>query len=401
MARKPSFLLNGKCAFIVTSHSTYRVYLSPVSLWLFCVRSFGFGFVFLKLKLDYRSSERVLEKKERIQSTAVQESRASWTPSISQSSPRNQVQPEPRHQVQPEKTKRLLAQTSPALEPLPLAFCQLPIVSDLIICPKDDGGVDIALSLNVSTCFVLSLGRHRRAKRKHQSQGTCFREVSSLPRFQTTGNGSRKSPQALLTATSMKANFFLVSKCSMHHAVLLATRKFDQSAWRMAYNKLFLCSLDRGKLWEKSKGLALPRLEQQGTRQWSLNDIPKQKKSESSNEKHTHRSRFSPTMPRTSFPGHNCASGLFCAVCVCVRSGSWPDSTFFFCKTKEKLREVRGRATEREGEREKESLCSEHGMHKVRVAEEPLWGSLPYEGDAEFAEYFSDAVRILTSSADL
>ena len=39
-------------------------------------------------------------------------------------------------------------------------------------------------------------------------------------------------------------------------------------------------------------------------------------------------------------------------------------------------------------------------MHKVRVAEEPWWASLPYEGDAEFAEYFSDAVRMLTSSAD-
>ena len=42
-------------------------------------------------------------------------------------------------QVQPEKNKSLLAQTSPALQPLPLAFSQLPIVSDLIICPKGDG----------------------------------------------------------------------------------------------------------------------------------------------------------------------------------------------------------------------------------------------------------------------
>ena len=91
-----------------------------------------------------------------------------------------------------------------------------------------------------------------------------------------------------LLGTSMKANFFFGRKCSMHQTVLLGTRKFDQSAWRMANNQRFLSSLDRGKLWEKSKGLALPRLEQQGTPQWSLNDIPKQKKNESSNEKHTH-----------------------------------------------------------------------------------------------------------------
>ena len=38
--------------------------------------------------------------------------------------------------------------------------------------------------------------------------------------------------------------------------------------------------------------------------------VPKQKKNESSNEKHIHRSRFQPAMPRTSFPGHNCANGL-------------------------------------------------------------------------------------------
>ena len=81
----------------------------------------------------------------------------------------------------------------------------------------------------------------------------------------------------------------------------------------MANNQRFLSSLvlDHGKLWEKSKGLALPRLEQRGTPQWSLNDIPKQKNNESSNEKHTHRNRFSLTMPRTSFPGQNCANGLF------------------------------------------------------------------------------------------
>ena len=38
--------------------------------------------------------------------------------------------------------------------------------------------------------------------------------------------------------------------------------------------------------------------------------VPKLKKNESLNEKHIHRSRFQPAMPRTSFPGHNCAKGL-------------------------------------------------------------------------------------------
>ena len=38
--------------------------------------------------------------------------------------------------------------------------------------------------------------------------------------------------------------------------------------------------------------------------------VPKQKKNENSNEKHIHRSRFQPAMPRTSFPGHYSANGL-------------------------------------------------------------------------------------------
>ena len=42
----------------------------------------------------------------------------------------------------------------------------------------------------------------------------------------------------------------------------------------------------------------------------SAKKVPKQKKNESSNEKHINRSRFQPAMPRTSFPGHNCANGL-------------------------------------------------------------------------------------------
>ena len=75
------------------------------------------------------------------------------------------------------------------------------------ICHKDDGGgKHRAFSQCVTTCFVLSLGRHRRA------------EVSSLPRLQTTGSGSRKSRHKLL-GTSMKAKFFLGRKCLMHQTV--------------------------------------------------------------------------------------------------------------------------------------------------------------------------------------
>ena len=74
----------------------------------------------------------------------------------------------------------------------------------------------------------------------------------------------------------------------MHTTVLLGTRKCHQSAWRMASNQRFLSSLDHENPWEKSEGLALSRLKKRGTQQWSLNDIPKQKKNESSNEKHPH-----------------------------------------------------------------------------------------------------------------
>ena len=44
--------------------------------------------------------------------------------------------------------------------------------------------------------------------------------------------------------------------------------------------------------------------------QCKLEIAVKQKKNESSNEKHIHRSRFQPAMPQTSFLGHNCANGL-------------------------------------------------------------------------------------------
>ena len=106
------------------------------------MRSFGFGFGFLKLKLDYCSSERVLEKKK--EDTVDCRSRkpsflnATYLSIIT--SHTHCVYKSGALRCNLKKKKSLLAQTSPALEPLPLAFCQLPMVSDLIICPKDDGG---------------------------------------------------------------------------------------------------------------------------------------------------------------------------------------------------------------------------------------------------------------------
>ena len=238
-ARKPSFL-NDKRPYIVTSHSTHRV--SPVSLWQ--VRSFELGFGFLKLKLEHRLSERVLEKKTRTKSIAVQESRASWTPSISQSSPGIHTACTPPVLFQDPSAickKRLVALTSLALQPFPLAFCQLLKVSGVIIwpkLPKTTAGANITLSLNASTCFVTEYSHlgDMRAKRKHRWHCTCFREVSSLSRFQRTGGW--KSPRHRLLGTSMTANIFLREDVlPMHTTVLLGTRKFFQSAWRMASKK--------------------------------------------------------------------------------------------------------------------------------------------------------------------
>ena len=67
--------------------------------------------------------------------------------------------------------KSLLAQTLPALQPLPLAFCQLPIVSDFNICPKDDGGGQTSRFLSMRLCASYShLGDIGR--RKENTDGT-------------------------------------------------------------------------------------------------------------------------------------------------------------------------------------------------------------------------------------
>ena len=165
-ARKPSFL-NGKRPYIVTSHSTHRV--SPVSLWQ--VRLFEFGFGFLKLNLEHRLSERVLEKKMRTQSTAVQESRAFWTPSISQSSPgiHTALRVHPRcsskcnlKEKPPGTNFACVATSSPWFLPGSKSEWRHQIWPKL---PKTTAGANITLSLNASTCFVLSLGRQAGEKK--------------------------------------------------------------------------------------------------------------------------------------------------------------------------------------------------------------------------------------------
>ena len=125
---------------------------------------------------------------------------------------------------------RVLAQTSPALEPLPLAFCQLPIVSDFIICPKDDGG---GKHRAASRCvYVLQSyshlgdigGRNENTDGSAPAFGKCPAFLGFKQLVMDPGRVHK------LLGTSMKANFFFGRKCSMHQTVLLGTRKFDQSA---------------------------------------------------------------------------------------------------------------------------------------------------------------------------
>ena len=142
--RLPPVLRHPTVLYIVTSH-TYTPRTSGVSV---TVQSAILRVLIWTLETQVGASlvwKSTWEKKS-TQSFAVQESRASWTPSISQSSSRihTALRVHPRcfskcnlKVKQKKKKKRsLLAQTSPALQPLPLAFCQLPIVSGLSIWPR-------------------------------------------------------------------------------------------------------------------------------------------------------------------------------------------------------------------------------------------------------------------------
>ena len=202
--RKPSFV-SGKCPYIVTSHSTHRV--PPVSLWLFKVRFFGFWFGLSKLKLEHRLSERVLEEKRGHSRLLLKKAeplerqvslsrhltytlRCVYIPGAFPSATWNQ------------QKKSLLAQTSPALQPLPLPFCQLPIVSGHSNWPRRRRGETYRFPF-VYVLRTLTWDPVR-LKRKHRWHCICFREVSSLTRFQRTGDGRVHR----LLGTSMKAKIF-------------------------------------------------------------------------------------------------------------------------------------------------------------------------------------------------
>ena len=138
-------------------------------------------------KLEHRSSERVLQKKKRTQSIAQ-----SRKPSF----------------LNTKYLSIVTSHTQCAYTPGSLFKCNLKkkkaswhklrLHCNLFPCfppPSDSewphhlaqttAGVNITLSFNVSTCFVLSLGRHAGQHRWHC---TCFWEVSSLPPFQRTGD---------------------------------------------------------------------------------------------------------------------------------------------------------------------------------------------------------------------
>ena len=260
-ARKPSFL-NGKRPYLVTFHSTHRV--SPVSLWQ--VRLFEFGFGFLKLKLELRSSERVLEKKKRTQSIAVQGSRASWTPSISQSSPGTHTActPPVLFQVQPEKKASWHKLRLRDLFPLLSASFQKWVASSF--GPNSQkrrrGQTSRFLSMRLRASYS-HLG-DMRAKTKHRWHCTCFREVSCLSRFQRTGRW--KSPQALRhehESEHFSQGRLMCFPCIRPCCWGRGSSISQPDEWQV--KKRSLNSLDRLKLWDKGEGIAMPRLEQRGT----------------------------------------------------------------------------------------------------------------------------------------
>ena len=153
--------LDGKRPYIVTSHSTHRV--SPVSLWpwkcdcsssldLDSWNSVGASFVWKSTSEENEDTVDCRSRKPSFQLNAKYPG--------SQSSPgiHTACTPPVLFQVQPEK-KSLLAQTSLALQPLPLAFCQFPKVNGVIIwpkLPKTTAGANITLSLCVYVLRTLS-----------------------------------------------------------------------------------------------------------------------------------------------------------------------------------------------------------------------------------------------------
>ena len=141
---------------IVTSHSTHQVYVRCLCDCSKCDSSV--------LDLDFPNSswsiDRLKEYLRGKQGTIDRHSRkssilnAKYLGSQSKWSRRIHTACTPRRcsstDCNLKKKKSFLAQTSPAMQPLPLAFCQLPMVSGLIIWPRRRHGQTSPLSLNAS-----------------------------------------------------------------------------------------------------------------------------------------------------------------------------------------------------------------------------------------------------------
>ena len=145
-----------------------------------------------------------------------------------------------------------------------------------------------------------SYGRKKRKKekkkKKHRWHCICFQEASSFPCFAMIGNGRVHR----LLGTRRKVKIFR-RKRSLHRTVLSLTREFALSSQRRATNQCLLSSLDSGKLWYrivKDSSCVHWKSEEHNSDRWLA--FQNRKRDDISNEKYTHRSRFSPAMPRTS-----------------------------------------------------------------------------------------------------
>ena len=158
-ARKPSFV-SGKCPYIVTSHCTRR--LPPAGL-CDCSKCDSSGFdwtletqvgasLVWKSIWEKRGHSRLLFKK-----AELLERQISLNRHLAYKRLRVHPGAFPSATWNKQTKKSLLAQTSPALQPLPLVFCQLPLVSGLSPDGPDDGGGK-HIAFPTSTSFVLSLG---------------------------------------------------------------------------------------------------------------------------------------------------------------------------------------------------------------------------------------------------
>ena len=238
-AREPSFL-NGKCPYIVTSHSGHRVYPSVT------VRFFGFGFGFWKLKLEHRSSERVLEKKKK-KGTADchSESQASWTKSISPSSPciHTACTPPVPFQVQPERKKASWHKIRLHCNLFPLLSASFWEWMALSFGPDDGGGKHRAFSQSMRLGALYSHSGDMRAKREKNG----------------TASATGKCP-AGLQPSSVSKNWWLKSPQALRHAYEHESEHFLREDVRNAYNRAVGDAKVRSVSLTNGKKPALPEL---------------------------------------------------------------------------------------------------------------------------------------------